>query len=342
MKGGAVGVYLRPIAMTDPARPAGALPLAGGWCWFDRVEVIERGRAARVVPAGDLTAAELAPLVAARPDFGGLAMDRPRIMGILNVTPDSFSDGELFLRPEAAVMQARKMAAGADILDVGGESTRPGAAEVAAGEEIARTAPVIAALRAGGLDLPVSIDTRKAGVARAAFAAGATILNDVTALGFDPAMAATAAELAAPVILMHSIATPETMQDDPQYDDVLLDVYDALAARLAVAEAAGIPRARLAVDPGIGFGKTLAHNLTLLARLSLFHGLGVPVLLGASRKRFIGTLSGEAEAARRMPGSLAVALAGVAQGMQMIRVHDVAETRQALSLWQAVTEGEPR
>ena len=342
MKGGAVGVYLRPIAMTDPARPAGALPLAGGWCWFDRVEVIERGRAARVVPAGDLTAAELAPLVAARPGFGGLAMDRPRIMGILNVTPDSFSDGGLFLRPEAAVMQARKMAAGADILDVGGESTRPGAAEVAAEEEIARTAPVIAALRAGGLDLPVSIDTRKAGVARAAFAAGATILNDVTALGFDPAMAATAAELAAPVILMHSIATPETMQDDPQYDDVLLDVYDALAERLAVAEAAGIPRARLAVDPGIGFGKTLAYNLTLLARLSLFHVLGVPVLLGASRKRFIGTLSGEAEAARRMPGSLAVALAGVAQGMQMIRVHDVAETRQALSLWQAVTEGEPR
>lgn len=342
MKGGAVGVYLRPIAMTDPARPAGALPLAGGWCWFDRVEVIERGRAARVVPAGDLTAAELAPLVAARPDFCGLAMDRPRIMGILNVTPDSFSDGGLFLRPEAAVMQARKMAAGADILDVGGESTRPGAAEVAAGEEIARTAPVIAALRAGGLDLPVSIDTRKAGVARAAFAAGATILNDVTALGFDPAMAATAAELAAPVILMHSIATPETMQDDPQYDDVLLDVYDALAERLAVAEVAGIPRDRLAVDPGIGFGKTLVHNLTLLARLSLFHGLGVPVLLGASRKRFIGTLSGEAEAARRMPGSLAVALAGVAQGMQMIRVHDVAETRQALSLWQAVTEGEPR
>lgn len=342
MKGGAVGVYLRPIAMTDPARPAGALPLAGGWCWFDRVEVIERGRAARVVPAGDLTAAELAPLVAVRPGFGGLAMDRPRIMGILNVTPDSFSDGGLFLRPEAAVMQARKMAAGADILDVGGESTRPGAAEVAPEEEIARTAPVIAALRAGGLDLPVSIDTRKAGVARAAFTAGATILNDVTALGFDPAMAATAAELAAPVILMHSIATPETMQDDPQYDDVLLDVYDALAERLAVAEAAGIPRARLAVDPGIGFGKTLAHNLTLLARLSLFHGLGVPVLLGASRKRFIGTLSGEAEAARRMPGSLAVALAGVAQGMQMIRVHDVAETRQALSLWQAVTEGEPR
>jgi dihydropteroate synthase len=337
-----LGLYLRPIAMTDPARPVGALGLAGGWCWFDRVEVLERGRPARVVPAAELSVAELAHLVAARPDFGGLAMDVPRIMGILNVTPDSFSDGGQFLRPEAAVMQARQMAAGADIIDIGGESTRPGAVEVEGAEEIARTAPVIAALREGGLGLPVSIDTRKAGVARAAFAAGATILNDVTALQFDPGMAAAAAALNAPAILMHSIATPETMQDDPYYDDVLLDVYDALAARLAVAVAAGIPRDRLAVDPGIGFGKTLAHNLALLNRLSLFHGLGVPVLLGASRKRFIGTIGAEAEAARRMPGSLAVALAGVAQGMQMIRVHDVAETRQALSLWRAVTEGGAR
>lgn len=337
-----MGRYLRPIAMTDAARPAAALTLAGGWCWFDRVEVLERGRPAELVPVGALPAEELALLTAARPGFGGLAMDRPQIMGILNVTPDSFSDGGLFLRPEAAVMQARKMAAGADILDIGGESTRPGALEVAAADEIARTAPVIAALRAAGLDLPVSIDTRKAAVAQAAFAAGATILNDVTALQFDPAMAAAAAALQGPVILMHSIASPETMQDDPQYDDVLLDVYDALAARLAEAQAAGIPRDRLAVDPGIGFGKTLAHNLTLLNRLSLFHGLGVPVLLGASRKRFIGTIGAEAEAARRMPGSLAVALAGVAQGVQMIRVHDVAETRQALSLWQAVTNGVAR
>jgi dihydropteroate synthase len=334
-----LGLYLRPIAMTDAARPAAALTLAGGWCWFDRVEVLERGRAARLVPVGELSAEALAPLVTPRPAFGGLAMAQPRVMGILNVTPDSFSDGGLFLRPEAAVMQARRMAAGADIIDIGGESTRPGAAEVAEADEVARTSPVIAALRAGGLDLPISIDTRKAAVTRAAFAAGASILNDVTALQFDPAMAGAAAALSAPVILMHSIATPETMQDDPRYDDVLLDVYDALAARLVAAEAAGIPRDRLAVDPGIGFGKTLEHNLALLNRLSLFHGLGVPVLLGASRKRFIGTIGAEAEAARRMPGSLAVALAGVAQGVQMIRVHDVAETRQALSLWQAVTNG---
>ena len=332
-------MYLRPIAMSDPARPSAALPLAGGWCWFDRVEVLSRTDAPRIVGLGDLTEAQRRRLSAPRPDFGGLGMDIPRIMGILNVTPDSFSDGGLFLRPEAALMQARRMAAEADILDIGGESTRPGAAEVSVDDEIARTAPVIAALREGGLALPISIDTRKAAVATAAFDAGARILNDVTALRYDPAMAAKAAEAAVPVILMHSIDTPATMQDDPRYDDVLLDVYDALAERLLAAEAAGIARDRLAIDPGIGFGKTLEHNLALLARLSLFHGLGVPVLLGASRKRFIGTLGAEAEAARRMPGSLAVALAGVAQGMQMIRVHDVAETRQALRLWQAATKG---
>ena len=334
-----VSYYLRPISMSDPARPAGALPLAGGWCWFDRVEVLSRGKAPRVVGLGDLTEAERGRLSAPRPDFGELSMDTPRVMGILNITPDSFSDGGLFLRPEAALMQARRMADGADILDIGGESTRPGAMEVSALDETQRTAPVIAALREGGLALPISIDTRKAAVAEAAFAAGATILNDVTALRFDPAMAGVAASAGVPVVLMHSIETPITMQDDPRYEDVLLDVYDALAARLAVAEAAGIARDRLAIDPGIGFGKTLEHNLALLARLSVFHDLGVPVLLGASRKRFIGTIGAEAEAARRMPGSLAVALAGVAQGMQMIRVHDVAETRQALRLWQAATRG---
>ncbi len=331
-------LYHRPIPMTDPARPKAALSLAGGWCWFDTVEVLERGRAPVLLPAGDVAEDVLARLVTARV-FGGLALNEPRIMGILNVTPDSFSDGGLFLRPEAALMQARQMAAGADILDIGGESTRPGAVEVALDDEIARTVPVIAALRAGGLDCPISIDTRKAGVAIAALGAGAGIVNDVSALGFDAGMAEVVAGAAAPVILMHAQGDPATMQADPCYDDVLLDVFDFLAARVALAEAAGISRDRIAVDPGIGFGKTLQHNLTLLSRLSVFHDLGLPVLLGASRKRFIGTIGAEAEAARRMPGSLAVALAGVAQGMQMIRVHDVAETRQALSLWQAVTGG---
>ena len=300
---------------------------------------MERGRAPVLLPVTEVPEDVLSRLTAPRA-FGGLTLEQPKIVGILNVTPDSFSDGGLFLRSEAAQMQARQMAAGADILDIGGESTRPGAVEVAPDEEIARTAPVIAALRAGGLDAPISIDTRKAVVAQAALSAGAGIVNDVSALGFDAGMARVVAALGAPVILMHALGDPATMQADPQYDDVLLDVFDFLASRVALAEAAGIARDRIAVDPGIGFGKTLQHNLTLLNRLSLFHDLGLPVLLGASRKRFIGTIGAEAEAARRMPGSLAVALAGVAQGMQMIRVHDVAETRQALSLWQAVTRGQ--
>lgn len=332
-------IYTRPIPIFDAADVPGALPLAGGWCRFTHVEMMERGRPARVIPASDLDAETRARLSAPRPAFGGVSMDRPRIMGILNVTPDSFSDGGKFLGREPALMQARAMATTADIIDVGGESTRPGAAEVSADEETARTAPVIAALRDAGIALPVSIDTRKAAVAQAALQAGAQIVNDVTAMVFDPAMSGTVAASGAPVILMHSVGDPQTMQDDPRYDDVLLDVYDALAARVAAAEQAGIARDRIAVDPGIGFGKTLEHNLALLRRLSLFHALGVPVLLGASRKRFIGTIGDEDQAARRMPGSLAVALAGVAQGMQMIRVHDVAETRQALRLWQASTGG---
>lgn len=328
--------YYRPIASVDPARPAGALPLAGGWCWFSQVEVLRRDAVAEVVPASALPGEVRDRLSAPRAAFGGLAMDRPQVMGILNVTPDSFSDGGKFLAPEAALAQARAMAEAADVLDIGGESTRPGAAEVAVDAEVARTAPVIAALRQGGLGCPISIDTRKAAVARAALAAGAGIVNDVSAMGFDPGMASVVAGSGAPVILMHSVGTPATMQDDPRYEDVLLDVYDFLKARIAAAVAAGISRDRIMVDPGIGFGKTAAHNLLLVRRLSVFHDLGVPVLLGVSRKRFIGTIGRETVAERRVPGSLAVGLAGVAQGAQVLRVHDVAETRQALRLWQAV------
>ncbi|MDO9640506.1 MAG: dihydropteroate synthase [Pseudotabrizicola sp.] len=332
--------YIRPLPLHDAARPTDAIVLAGGWCRFTHLEILERGRAPVVVPASEASPSLLSPLMAPRADFAGLSMDRPRLMGILNVTPDSFSDGGQFLNPQAAMMQARAMAAQADILDVGGESTRPGAVEVSVAEETARAVPVIAALRAAGIDRAVSVDTRKAAVAKAALKAGAGIVNDVTALQFDPEMAALVAKAGVPVILMHSILTPDRMQDAPAYEDVLLDVYDALAARVAMAEAAGIARDRIAIDPGIGFGKTLSHNLALLARLSLFHSLGLPVLLGASRKRFIGTLTGEDDAARRMPGSIAVALAGVAQGVQMIRVHDVAETRAALTLWQAATQNQ--
>jgi len=331
----------RPVAMTDAARPADALPLAGGRCWFASVEVLERGRPSMLVPARSLPPEVQDRLSRPRAPLAGLMLDRPRIMGILNITPDSFSDGGLFLDPGAAQAQGRRMAAeGADLIDIGGESTRPGAVEVPVAEEQARTAPLIAALR--GLGPPLSIDTRKAGVARAALDAGAAIVNDVAALGFDPALAGVVAQAGVPVILMHAQGTPATMQDDPRYDDVLLDVFAFLAARVALAEAAGIPRDRIVVDPGIGFGKTVAHNLTLLRGLSAFHDLGCAVLLGASRKGFIGKVGGAERAEGRVPGSLAVALAAVAQGVQILRVHDVGETRQALALWRAVTWGDER
>ncbi len=330
--------YVRPISITCPARPEGALPLAGGPLWFDRVEVLDRDARPRILPVADVRGEVLDRLTAARPAFAGLALDLPRLMGVLNVTPDSFSDGGRFQDPRMAQAQARAMAAaGADMLDIGGESTRPGAAEVPVAEEIARTAPVIAALQ--GIGTPISIDTRKAAVAQAALRAGAAAVNDVSALAFDPALARVIAAAGCPIILMHAQGTPATMQHNPSYGDVLLDVFDALDTRIRVAELAGIARDRIVVDPGIGFGKTLAHNLDLLARVSLFHALGVPVLVGASRKRFIGTISGVPEPADRMPGSVAVALAAVAQGVQILRVHDVAETKQALALWQAATRG---
>ena len=328
--------YFRPLAMTDPARPAGALTLADGWCWFDRVEVLSRAAKGRIIAASEVPAPVLHRLTAPRAAIAGLTLDRPRLMGILNVTPDSFSDGGRFLGAEAAVAQATTMAAGAEIVDIGGESTRPGAAEVPVEDEIARTAPVIAALRAGGMTAPISIDTRKAAVAQAALKAGATLVNDVSAFDFDPALGPLVAAAGVPVVLMHAQGVPATMQDDPRYGDVLLDVYDALAARLTRAEALGIDRGRILLDPGIGFGKTQAHNLALLRGLSLFHGLGCPLLLGTSRKRFIGAIGGAEAADRRAPGSIATALQGVAQGVQVVRVHDVAETRQALRLWQAM------
>jgi dihydropteroate synthase len=328
--------YYRPIAMTDAARPPQARPLAGGLCWFSQVEILERGGPPHLAPLSEVPDAMLARLTASRAALAGLAMDRPQIMGILNVTPDSFSDGGRFLDPAAALAQAQAMVAeGAALLDIGGESTRPGAAEVPVADEIARTEPVIAALRDAGV--PLSIDTRKAAVAQAALAAGAGIVNDVSALSLDAGMAGVVAAAKVPLVLMHARGTPATMQDAPLYDDVLLDVYDWLERRIAVAEAAGIARGRIVVDPGIGFGKTVAHNLALIRGLSLFHGLGCPVLLGASRKRFIGTISGEEQADRRVAGSLAVALAGAAQGAQILRVHDVAETRAALALARAIS-----
>ena len=328
--------YWRPIAMSDPARPESALPLAGGWCWFDRVETWERGGPRRLLPASDLPPEMRDRLTAPRMPVAGLALDAPRVMGILNVTPDSFSDGGRHFSQAQALDHARGMvAAGAEMIDIGGESTRPGAEDVPVPEEISRTAPVTAGWVAES-GVPVSIDTRKAAVAEAAVAAGAALVNDVTGLSYDPEMAGVVAQSGAALCLMHSRGTPGTMNALTGYDDVLAEVYDRLDTAVAEAEAAGIPRNRIVVDPGIGFAKTAEQNLILMRGLSLFHGLGCGILLGVSRKRFIGTIGGADVPRERMAGSVAVALAGIAQGAQIVRVHDVAETAQAIRLWQAL------
>jgi dihydropteroate synthase len=269
--------------------------------------------------------------------FAGLALSKPRIMGIVNVTPDSFSDGGEAFRVSDALERGRAMlVAGADILDIGGESTRPGAEPVSIGEELERVLPVIEGLVAAGA--LVSIDSRRATVMRAAIAAGARIVNDVTALTGDAEALETVAATDADVVLMHMQGEPQTMQANPTYEDAPADIRDYLAARIDACEAAGIGRVRIAVDPGIGFGKTLDHNLQILSRLDELHALGCAVVLGASRKTFIGRLSGVEDAARRAPGSIAAALAARARGAQIFRVHDVAETRQALDVWEAIAD----
>ncbi len=262
-------------------------------------------------------------------------MPRPLVMGIVNVTPDSFSDGGRFLARDAALAQARRQIAdGADLIDLGAESTRPGAEPVDAATEIERLVPLVEAL-AG--ETSVSVDTMKPEVSRACVAAGAAVWNDVTALRHDPASLTTAAELGCRVVLMHMQGDPRTMQAAPHYDDVVAEVAAFLAERAEAAMAVGVARENIWLDPGIGFGKhATAHNLPLLAGLDRIVALGFPVLLGASRKSFIGVLDGKAPADQRLGGSIAAALAGAAAGVAAVRVHDVRETVQALKVWSAI------
>ncbi len=260
----------------------------------------------------------------------------PSLMGIVNVTPDSFSDGGQFSNAAAAIEHGLRLAEeGADILDIGGESTRPGAEPVPVDEELRRVLPVIEGLAAKS-KTQLSIDTRKPKVARAAVEAGAAIWNDVSALTFDETSVEAAASMACDVVLMHAQGSPKTMQDDPAYVDVVAEVTAYLAARVELCVAAGIARERLIVDPGIGFGKTLAHNLSLMAYLDQLARLDCRVLLGASRKRFIGALDGEGPAKERLGGSIAAALEGWRRGASILRVHDVAATRQALNIAAAI------
>jgi dihydropteroate synthase len=345
---------IRPTAFVDsPFGHDGKIArLAGGLNWFAAVELLavegNRRVSAELVSIEDLDkrldddlAAQWTALTSARAplQLGEriIRLDQPQVMGIINVTPDSFSDGGHFAEAGSAVEGGVDMASqGAAILDIGGESTRPGAKPVWAQDEIERVLPVVQRLAAGGS--AVSIDTRKSEVITAAVGAGARMVNDVSALTFDPRSAEAIAAAGVPVVLMHHLGQPETMQQDPRYDDVLVEVYFWLEERIAAAEAAGIARSNILLDPGFGFGKTVAHNLELMNGLALYHSLGCPLVLGASRKRTIGALSGEAPADQRLGGSIAFALKAVEQGAQILRVHDVPETVQALRVWRGLRD----
>ena len=344
-------LHLRPIQFVDTpvGRDGEVARLAGGMLWFSAYEVIEDDRR-RTVAIADLDtlltderAAKLhaaitaprAPLVLGERT---LRFDQPSVAGILNVTPDSFSDGGTLHDDPASAASAGVVlaAAGAALIDVGGESTRPGAATVWEGDEISRVVPVIERLaRSGTL---VSIDTRKAAVMEAALGAGAAIVNDVSALLWDDRALEVVAKAGCPVVLMHSPEPSKGPHGGAGYQDVVVEVFDWLEDRIAAVVAGGVDRSRIIVDPGIGFGKSLSDNLALINGLAIFHGLGCPILLGASRKRMIGALSNEAPVGERLGGSVALAMAGVAAGAQILRVHDVAETVQAVRVWRGLRD----
>lgn len=345
---------IRPTAFVDsPFGHDGKVArLAGGLCWFSAAELLtiegNKRVAAELVAVEQLQArldedlsiqwerltGDRGPL---RLGERTIRLDQPQVMGIVNATPDSFSDGGQFAdSSEATSAGARMSEAGAAIVDVGGESTRPGSKPVWEGDEIERVVPVIRQLASAGV--AVSIDTRKADVMTAALAAGARMVNDVSALTYDLRSAEVVASAGVPVVLMHHQGKPETMQQNPVYEDVVVEVFLWLEERVAEAEEAGIARDRILVDIGFGFGKTVAHNLELMNNLALFHALGCPLVVGASRKRTIGALSNEAPPDERIGGSIALAMKAVEQGAQIVRVHDVPETVQALKIWRGLRD----
>lgn len=350
--------YLRPIALAEsPQGEDGeALRLAGGLTYASRFALIERA-GGRVVARERYSLAELRATLgdlpaAVQQQFEHLQrvhaplqcgermirLDQPQVMGILNMTPDSFSDGGQFMDdPEIAASHAAAMLeGGAAIIDIGGESTRPGAAAVWEGDELKRVIPMVERLAASGA--AISVDTRRPAVMEAALQAGAHIINDVSALRHDPRSLEFAARSGAPVVLMHASGDGEDLHANSTYNDVVLDVFDWLAARRDAAIAAGIPREKIVLDPGIGFGKSVADNLALVNALPLFHALGQPLLVGASRKRMIGALSGEAPAHQRLGGSIMLATKALEAGVQLLRVHDVPETVQAARVWRGLRD----
>lgn len=339
-----VQIYLRPLGLIfgqDASEMiAGGLAFSlGGLPYIGFVAAEEIMRNGKVVSRRFVGLDELRehPMIEnftkKRPDFAGLSLDQTRIMGVVNVTPDSFSDGGKFDVAETAIAHGRLMAEqGADILDIGGESTRPGSEEISIVQERSRIMPVISALATEHI---VSVDTRKSVLMAEAAATGAKIVNDVSALDFDALSAGVVAKAGLPVILMHAQGNPRTMQLAPKYDDVALDVYDSLNASIAKAEASGIARSQICIDPGLGFGKSFKHNLDLMRQLTLFHGLGVALLVGLSRKGYVGAVTGEKTAAKRVAGSLGGALQAVMMGAHLLRVHDVVETVQGLAMFNA-------
>ncbi len=355
-------VYIRPIALVDsPQTEHGeAVRLGGSLAWASRFALIVRD-GARVVSRERVAAADMPEALARLPDhlapqaeaqwsalrkvhaplvLGSrtVRLDQPHVMGILNVTPDSFSDGGEFLdNPQVAAEHgAAMLEAGAAIIDVGGESTRPGAAAVWEGDEIKRVVPTVQSL--AGMGAAISVDTRRPAVMEAALAAGAHLINDVSALRHDPRSLAFAAGAGVPVVLMHAPGEGEDLHAGADYADVVLDVFDWLADRRDAAIAAGIAPERIILDPGIGFGKSIASNLALMNALPLFHALGHPLLIGASRKRMIGALSNEASARQRLGGSLTLALKALDAGVHLLRVHDVFETVQAIRVWRGLRD----
>jgi len=338
--------YLRPLELSWGADARRAIAAGRGGrlggadaIAFSACEIIQRdgGDIKRTIAAyGDLRGDRLLASIERQRSLAG-RFAPPALMGIVNVTPDSFSDGGLFASPDDAIAHGLRLAEeGAVILDIGGESTRPGSDGVPEDDELARVIPVVEALAAAGH--MVSIDTRKASVMRAAAQAGAKIINDVSALGYDPQSLAVAAELRLPVVLMHAQGDPKTMQRNPNYEDAALDVFDWLATRIAACERAGLSRDLIIVDPGIGFGKTLTHNLEILQQMTLFHGLDVGLMIGLSRKSFMTRLTGEKTAGQRVMGSVGGAVHAALNGAHVLRVHDVAATRQALAVVRGAVE----
>ncbi len=353
-------LYLRPTGFIEsPQQHAGAsVRLAGGMLWFTQIEVIDKTAAATkrnlvdmrgwgafvaALPADKQARCQLlygrmtSPRAALQMGQRTIRLDQPQVMGIINMTPDSFSDGGKNADVEAAASAAIAMSsAGAAIIDVGGESTRPGAQLVWEGDEIKRVQPLIQRLASAGT--AVSIDTRKAAVMEAAVAAGAGIINDISALLFDDRAVAVAIAAGVPVVLMHAPSQSSDPHKGGDYGDVVTDVFDWLEARVDAIEAAGIPRDSILVDPGIGFGKSLADNLAIVNNLSVYHSLGCAILFGASRKRMIGALSNEAPVEARLGGSVFLTMKAVEQGVHIVRVHDVPETVQAVQVWRGLRD----